>query len=806
MPVRKTLLLIILTIIFLSGCSVDKTFGIAREEFNCEFDTPPDDTVLQIADGLINNLLTVNYSMESMTYSLETLDWNVQYSDSPNSFQLYLQCLNPVMYLTKAYEITKNTEYLDQAECFIKSWADYLNTSESMENPFLWYDHGTALRVENLIYYSLVASENNKLDTEMEKIVVDLIAQHGEYLSNDANYTANHNHGIFQDRALIYTAYFLNNDKKDEWLSIAKERLEKQKAYAFSEDMVHVENSPGYQVGVMDLFRIISEFLLQFNDGFGEELYSDIKKSAEFLAYIIKPNGHIAEIGDTNGSKKSDAIENSRFSVYGNDHLTYAASLGRLGNMPEENSKIYSDSGYYVSHNNWNRENYTDSTWMMFKSGYSSQTHKHADDNSFMLYSKGYDIFVDPGYYNYVTGNKYRDYFTSSRAHNVVVVDEKRYSTTAENSYKTGIFDFSQNPEYDYVAGYNDMYEGVMYDRYFYNLGEAIIIFDNLISDNNHNYSQLFQLSDNCSVVDYNDREVLIKIADSGYYARVKQLVGDVTLNIIRGNTPDKSYGYISHYLNNVENTTTLKFDATGSNVDFITLITIENENGKVANIDDIQFDEAYYSFNIKKDNNSNINIQLSQRDRLDMSNFSIKKTADNRFQFTNHYEAEGTSYAWYIIEKNSAEVIYKSEFEKSNSFEYEFETEGEYLIKAYAKDRYGQRKQKTIGVVSYNTLQYKWVDNTENYPNLNLVYNGHSFKQLSERKFQFHVDFDYSLDSRILWYIYKDGAAYESFATQKEKNMEYEFIEPGNYTVIYYLKTANGDNQLWNFDEIKIS
>ena len=102
--------------------------------------------------------------------------------------------------------------------------------------------------------------------------------------------------------------------------------------------------------------------------------------------------------------------------------------------------------------------------------------------------------------------------------------------------------------------------------------------------------------------------------------------------------------------------------------------------------------------------------------------------------------------------------------------------------------------------------MQYKWVDNTENYPNLNLVYNGHSFKQLSERKFQFHVDFDYSLDSRILWYIYKDGAAYESFATQKEKNMEYEFIEPGNYTVIYYLKTANGDNQLWNFDEIKIS
>ncbi len=50
-------------------------------------------------------------------------------------------------------------------------------------------------------------------------------------------------------------------------------------------------------------------------------------------------------------------------------------------------------------------------TWTMFKAGYLSKTHKHADDLSFMLYSKGYDIFVDPGWYNYISGSKYKDYF-----------------------------------------------------------------------------------------------------------------------------------------------------------------------------------------------------------------------------------------------------------------------------------------------------------------------------------------------------------------------------------------------------------
>ena len=35
---------------------------------------------------------------------------------------------------------------------------------------------------------------------------------------------------------------------------------------------------------------------------------------------------------------------------------------------------------------------------------------------------------------------------------------------------------------------------------------------------------------------------------------------------------------------------------------------------------------------------------------------------------------------------------------------------------------------------------------------------------------------------------------------------MEYEFTEPGKYTVMYYLKTPNGDNEFWNFEEIEVN
>ena len=653
MKIKNLVIISLSLILCLSGCNLnasknianslllenkkydDYNFGITREQFNCNFDLTYDDEVVKIADGILGNQLTVNYTLDSMEYDFDSLDWNVQYTESPNTFQLYLQCLNPVMYLTKAYEINGNKAYMDMSEKFIKSWVDYLNnSSESKNNTFLWYDHGTALRAENLIYYALVADENGLLNNDMRSLIVNLLNLHGEFLSDINNYTKNHNHGIFQDRALIYIAYFLNNDKKQEWLDIAKERLQEQKEYAFSSEMVHVENSPGYQIGVMDLFRVISEFLIQFKDEFGENLYNDVKKSAEFMAYIMKPNGYAAEIGDTNGSVNTTSSKNIGLSVFGNDHLTYSATLGDSGTMPEENSKVYPKSGYYISHNDWNKENYTNSTWTMFKSGYSSKTHKHADDNSFMLYSKGYDIFVDPGWYNYVTGNRYRDYFVSSLAHNTVVVDEKTYSATAENSYKTGIFDYDQNDNYDYVGGFNDMYEGVMFDRHFYNLGDAFVIYDNIISDEEHKYSQLFQLSDSCEVVESNNNEVLIKIADSGYFARVRQFVENSDLSIVKGDFDKEKYGYISHCMNNLESTTTLKYDAVGSNVDFITLITIENSDGQILDINSINFDNDKYSFGVSKSDGTEFSINLAQRDRINMSSFNIERINDNTFKF----------------------------------------------------------------------------------------------------------------------------------------------------------------------------
>lgn len=774
-------------------------WGLDREQYNYSFQFPKDEYVVDIAEGLLNGELTVLDTMDSRPYSFDDFDWNVAFSDSPNTYQLYLQSLNPIMYLSKAYEITNKKEYLDMGKKFLEEWDKYRMSELAANNSFVWYDHGTALRADNIIYLVLTAEKADKdfFSSEEREWIYNLIKEHADFLAQEVNYTSNHNHGIFQDQALLYCAFFLNDENKDEWISIAEKRLLEQKEFAFTQEMVHVENSPTYQLGVMDLFRVVAEFLDTVGDELSATLYEDIKKAGEFMTYIMKPDGVLAEIGDANCPL--DTINS-----LDNEHLIYAASLGTEGTKPEEKSKVYPMSGYYISRNNWDQEDAKSSTWMMFKSGYVFNTHKHADDNSFMLYSKGFDIFVDPGWYNYMAGNFYRDYFISSNAHNTVIVDGKTYSPTVENSDKVGIYDYEQNENYDYVSGFNEMYHGVSFDRHFYNLGDAIIIYDNMKSSSEHLYSQLLHASEKMKVVEETNSEVLFAIDMDGeeYFVRVQQLLDDGNNILIHGDKEKEKFGYISREMNHLDTIDTLKYDVRGKNVDIITLITIEDKNGNIEGISDIKFDEEGREFTVFKSSEESYTIKLHERERVDISAITCQKKADHTFVFTNLNE--GNSYAWYVIDKKTATPVIRTEYDLAPDFEYTFETEGDYLIKAYTKSKNGRyRCSNIVAEILYDEKAKTY--ELKDAAGFNLVYLGHEYDKMNDNIFRFKVNFEYAWKYRVRWYIYRNGAYYESLQTENEAEIEYEFIEPGTYTVMYYLKTTNGNNEFWNFEEIEI-
>lgn len=697
--------------------------------------------------------------------------------------------------------MTMDEAYLLRGQMILDSWLDY-KSCPPRTNPFLWYDHGTALRAENLIYYALVCESTGNIDKAFQEKINTLLEEHGQFLADSHNYTRNHNHGIFQDRALIYIAYFLKNDRSDEWLDLAKERLQEQHEYAFNAENVHVENSPGYAFGVMELFLDISNFLAQFDDLYGEELWTDIYGSAEFMSWMIKPNGTVAEIGDTNSIPDYKTMHTNDLSQYGNAHLIYSSTLGASGSQPTVNSCIYPVSGYYFGRSNWTAENFSDSTWCMFKAGYSSKTHKHADDCSFMLYSKGYDIFVDPGWYNYVSGDKYRDYFVSSRAHNTVIVDDKTYSPTVENCTKTGIINSLLTDEYDYVLGFNSMYSDVEIDRHFYYAEDAIVLYDDIAAGEVHKYSQLFHLSESMNILDYSDTEVIMSIADTDYIVRIRQL-GDVmpSLEIVNG-TDETTYGHISRSMGLLDTTATLKFNMQCSSGAYVTVITIESADGSIRvrqneTNKSIKSSDIFYDINENKIQLADICLPVQKRERFDI-NVAVE-IDDVTLKAQNLTERDDLSYAYYLIDKQSASVIEKSGYRKTSSFSCLI-PQGEYLLKAYVKSQNGQRKSEFVAEVKNVSGEEAII--VSDGAGYNLNYKGQQIERIDNATYKFYVDFDYLWNFSIKWYIYKDGGYYTS-ANSSEKDLTYTFTEPGNYTVMYYLTTPNGDNEFWNFPMI---
>ena len=201
--------------------------------------------------------------IEGLSYEIETFNWGVQHSKIPNTFQLYLQSLNPVIVLARAFELKRDRAFLQFGMRLIKSWSNYRQRTPQSQNRYLFNDHSVALRANNLMYFGKVCHEHGFWDERLTGLLAEIIGECGAWLYDDRHYTKNHNHGIMQDEALLHIGCLL---KRKDYIQHAKERLKGQWADAFNEEGIHQENSPEYHSIVTGLFRSVADFLTKIGD------------------------------------------------------------------------------------------------------------------------------------------------------------------------------------------------------------------------------------------------------------------------------------------------------------------------------------------------------------------------------------------------------------------------------------------------------------------------------------------------------------------------------------------------------------
>lgn len=657
-------------------------FGFTKDEFLSLHTTPGPsrEEVVQIAEDMLNGKMMIIKAAPIYTgYTLDTFDWSrVPLDDSKDTYQMYLFSLYPIGYAVKAYELTSDKKYIVFAEKLLKSWLKFFSDPISFKKcPAIMGKHCIALRVETLIHYILVVGEAGFLPAEFRRALVKHLDLHIDYLCDPNLYAYNHNHGVFQDRALIYLAWFLDVSNKQELIDFAKKRLIVQRNYAFTEEMISVENSYDYHIIAIRLFREIAKLLDWIGDEYGKTLLNDFNKATKYLGYFLKPDGYAPMIGDSKHHRVSKAEARTL-----GDPLLYAVTRCREGEKPQEKAAIFPKSGYMALRQYWAREDSftgrkraTDAMWCMFKSGYRSMNHKHADDLSFMMHCKGHDVFVDTGVYSYSSSSKYRNYFISALAHNTVIVDNHSYPVSPSHFDTAGIFTYDvNNKPYNYVGGFNNAYNGVEIDRHFYSFEETIILYDNIRSEESHMYSQLFHLGPDMSVVQMNGSSVLLKIADTDYLVRITQHLENTELSHYYGENKECKFGIISNKMNSLDPINTLKFDVCGSNVDIITQISVLKAPDKLDCTRRIKFFKNSYSFEVTPNDGNKFIIDLAPSDRVkSLVVNTLQNNNNGTINFTNQTRADSTAQFGWEIYNNEGELIHSEPYSESRTFKYSF-------------------------------------------------------------------------------------------------------------------------------------
>ena len=279
----------------------------------------------------------------------------------------------------------------EQAHFIVQKWFEHLE-SKDIDTEFFYHDHSLAYRGENLL--KLLPF----LDEEWAEPVKQHIRDIGYLLSSPLEDNALSNHAFDQAVSLFLIAnHFSDEDLSSYWMELSQRRLERELKYSFTGDGVHVENSPSYHHGMItNIHGSLGKILSVTPNPTIQEYYESLSKTVPFLSWIIRPDGKVPPIGDSEEKLVSTQL---------------AKSLNPEG-FPKtfDGMKVFGN-GYGI----WksNQENYH----MTLKSCLHGRFHRHDDDCSITLWANGKNLIVDSGLLYYQEKDVDRIHVRSATGH-----------------------------------------------------------------------------------------------------------------------------------------------------------------------------------------------------------------------------------------------------------------------------------------------------------------------------------------------------------------------------------------------------
>ncbi len=742
-----------------------------------------DNKIIQIADALLNGQLSSDYESHSPLLfdptRIEILDWGFQNVKATNTFLLHAYGLRHVYFLSRAYLKSHDLRYLNLAWEFILSYHNHL-ISKDQKSLFIYNDHAVVERTENLVYFGHVAQESNfkSLNTTILK---DLISDCCDFLQDDQNYQFNHNHGILSDKGLIIGAYCLNNAYSVSRIDHAIFRLKTQIEFAYFPDGVHVENSTDYHIAISNELRTIANCLNFLNYPYAKEITAILEKTFEFLVYAYKPNLQRPLFGDSKGNKGQKA---QNIETHNHPNLNFIKNLGKEGMIPSKRIAYFPNSGYVFLREHFEPAYYHQSTWVSLKAGYATRIHKHQDDLSVCLYSKGYDIFIDAGLFNYMPGNKYKTYMESIPAHTTIGIVENSYSIAKVNGEDFIIQIVEHLDDYDHVLASSRVYDDCAIYRHIYYFREQniLIIRDEVFADRPKLFAQYFHLGPQMSTIVVDPLRSVFRIGDSGFSIVMRQLNKIDNIRILDG-TATQPMSLLSTGFSEFMNTRTIQYTKLTEHFEFITAIEIKpSYNTQIKDQDAVSLDKNVLLVGLKA-------IALIPNIPVDFMGVDVTCKKLTLILYNHLQTGINRQFALYIYDHQSRENIAKIPYTSDESIRYTFPALGDYDLLYYVSNNRNEKIKGIIATIRQEAgkLKLERVYKPMHVPKVEPII---VCKQEGlEYLFEIPVQYDFPFQTR--WWVYREGINITCVNLPNTKEFGVRFVDPGDYVIMCSVSDA---------------
>lgn len=344
-------------------------------------------------------------SFDDADIDLLTFDWVSV--DMDRNWWWQVQALPFLGWFAQSYKLFDPPEQLEMLTYCLEATEQWIRQEDKADqSPLRWHDHATAYRLTNFVHGLVAVSTDCQLiqlvfDNEKRVPFADIITQHVKWLMQDENYSKHTNHGFDQAMAVFSLGLLV---EKNFWLKdveLAENRLVDEVRFAFTEEGVHKENSPGYHVFMMRRLEKLVRLERLGETTVGIEARKIQEGAERFLEAITLPDGTLPMIGDTRGGQK-----------------------GKLTEVPEGPAVYdFSESGYVVVKGKFSGKSY----YLLMKNCHDSNYHRHDDDLHLFLFYNNQVILGDGGLGSHNESDPRRVELRSHKAHNVPFVEARKF-------------------------------------------------------------------------------------------------------------------------------------------------------------------------------------------------------------------------------------------------------------------------------------------------------------------------------------------------------------------------------------------